>query len=243
MPLVWFRIWQFVIFLSGWTWPPACLQLYLHQLALSTFLSFLRSRRAWIHNPCVTFWWVSFRVSVCLPDCLGWKRGTDLAFEKRGQTSFFVVFVCLFVLWYPTVLSSLVKLKRTFDQSGQSKWRAKSFVFSVFFSPCFVSYVIFLPSHWLLLLCHTVLYLGGTPKPSTCSHYCRLFTWHTLKPAWILTSSLTACFRLFYLILVALFQLTKKEEGKGGTFEHQNLAWLSNDYSAYITDNGTVSLS
>lgn len=44
-----------------------------------------------------------------------------------------------------------------------------------------------------LLLCHTVLALGATPKPRTCSRYCRLFTWHRLNHACILTPALTAC--------------------------------------------------
>lgn len=119
-------------------------------------------------------------------------------------------------------------------------WNA--FCFLCFSLPLCVFWVNshFTPIPWLLLLCHTVPSLGATPKPSTCSHYCRLFTWHTLKPACILTPAPTACFGasfgLFYPFLAALFQLhikkkkNKKKRGWGGRWASEfcvAIIWLN----------------
>lgn len=190
---------------------------------ISPFLSFRHSRYAWIHNPCVMFWCVSFWMPA-------WDENEELIWHLKNEAKHF------FFLWCPSV-----QVKGGQLYSHVKKWnniwliQMRSEMLSVFCfsSPLCVFWVNrhFTPIPWLLLLCHTVPSLGATPKPGTCSHYCRLFTWHTLKPACILTPAPTACFGasfgLFYPFLAALFQLhlkKKKKKAGGGTDELQNFA-------------------
>lgn len=171
------------------------------------------------------FWCVSLRL--CQP---GLKKNEEQSWhlEMRPNIFFF------FFLWFPSVqvkgASCIPHVKmlptKSFTVSAEmesalmsllgSKW-VKCLLFSPFFSTfarCLVGFLgepqfTSIPSQ--LLLCHTVLALGATPKPRTCSRYCRLFTWHRLNRACILTPALTACAgvgRGFFS--VALFQLHLK---------------------------------
>lgn len=181
---------------------------YLHQLALWFHHSFHFDIPD-THEYTIHVWCSDVCHSECLP---GMKTRNRFGIWKMRPNIFF--------LWCPSVQ---VKGGQLYSQV--KKWnniwliQMQSEMLSVFgfSSPLCVFWVNshFTPIPWLLLLCHTVPSLGATPKPGTCSHYCRLFTWHTLKPACILTPAPTACFGasfgLFYPFLAALFQLLLKK--------------------------------